>query len=486
MTDWKTGRKAPAVVLAAAAITLTTAAVFVFAHLRLPGDGTTIRFDSAPPPMGLQVDVWRPTAGGLNSGDTVLAIDGRTLSDWLAAIWRRPTSPAVGTADYEILRNGQPLHVRQPLGPYSLAGALGDRWILEAAQVYLWVVSALVFALRPGHAGARALFLVSSAFVSSSTVYFLGLQASDLRLALLVGLWLWGSVALFGLAMAGMLHFSFVFPVGRSALDRRPWLLALVYAGPWAPYLFGLAFAWPQTHGAAARLSLLLRNTELITVVYFPLVLLGTLYTYRKAIAETERRQLRWLVWGLYVAIAPWVALNVIPGLLGLPALLPPIVYGILWSAVPAAIAIAILRERLFDIDVIIRRTLIYSLLSVALALVYFASVVLLQNLFEVLNAERSSALVTVLSTLAIAALFGPVRQRVQTVIDRQFYRRKYDAARLLSAFGAKLRDDASADLGHLSGELLAAVDESMQPQHATLWLRAQPNAGPENAPVLH
>jgi hypothetical protein len=169
-----------------------------------------------------------------------------------------------------------------------------------------------------------------------------------------------------------------------------------------------------------------------------------------------------------------------------LPALLPPIVYGILWCAVPAAIAIAILRERLFDIDVIIRRTLIYSLLSVALALVYSASVVLLQTLFEALNAERSSALVTVLSTLAIAALFGPVRQRVQTAIDRQFYRRKYDSARLLSAFGAKLRDDASADLGHLSGELLAAVDESMQPQHATLWLRAQPTAGGENAPLLH
>jgi len=169
----------------------------------------------------------------------------------------------------------------------------------------------------------------------------------------------------------------------------------------------------------------------------------------------------------------------------GLPALLPPIASGVLWCAVPAAIAIAILRERLFDIDVIIRRTLIYSLLSVALALVYFASVVLLQNLLEALTGERRSALVTVLSTLAIAALFGPLRQRVQAVIDRQFYRRKYDSARLLSAFGAELRGDASADLRHLTDQLLAAVDESMQPEHATLWLRAQPGAGPENAASL-
>jgi hypothetical protein len=247
------------------------------------------------------------------------------------------------------------------------------------------------------------------------------------------------------------------------------------------PYLAGLAFAWPHAHSAAARLSLLVRSTALITLAYFPLVLLGTVMSYRKAKLETERRQLRWLVWGLYVAIAPWVALNVIPDLLGLPELLPPFVYGVLWCAVPAAIAIAILRERLFDIDVIIRRTLIYSLLSVALALVYFASVVLLQNMFEAVTGERRSALVTVLSTLAIAAMFGPVRQRAQTVIDRQFYRRKYDEARLLSAFGAKLREDASADLRHLSDQLLAVVTESMQPEHATLWLRDA-----KNIPLLH
>jgi hypothetical protein len=306
-----------------------------------------------------------------------------------------------------------------------------------------------------------------------------------LRQGMLVVLWLWGSVVLFGLAMAGLLHFALVYPIGNSALDGRPWLVALIYAGPWVPYLLRLAIAWPQTNDMAARLNLLVRNTEIITLTYFPLVLLGTLMSYRKAKSETERRQLRWMVWGLYVAIAPWVALNVVPTLLGLPDLLPPIAYGILWCAVPTAIAIAILRERLFDIDVIIRRTLVYSLLSITLALVYFASVVLLQNLFEALTGERRSALVTVLSTLAIAAMFGPVRQRVQTIIDRQFYRSKYDAARLLSGFGAKLRDDASADLSHLSDELLAAVDESIQPEHATLWLRAQPGAGAERAVTL-
>src|SRR5205085_9309540 len=131
-------------------------------------------------------------------------------------------------------------------------------------------------------------------------------------------------------------------------------------------------------------------------------------------------------------------------------------------------IAIAISRHQLFDIDVIIRRTLIYSVLTALLALAYFGSVLVLQSTFSALAGQRDSALVTVLSTLIIAALFVPLRRRVQAVIDQRFYRRKYDAARTLAAFGAHLRD--SVDLEALSEELLATVDEAMQPESLSLW----------------
>ena len=104
---------------------------------------------------------------------------------------------------------------------------------------------------------------------------------------------------------------------------------------------------------------------------------------------------------------------------------------------IPISIGIAILRSRLWDIDLLIRRTLVYSLLASGLAVAYFGSVVVLQNTFSALTGQRQSALVTVLSTLVIAALFVPLRRRVQAVIDRRFYRRKYDAARTLAAFGA-------------------------------------------------
>jgi hypothetical protein len=136
----------------------------------------------------------------------------------------------------------------------------------------------------------------------------------------------------------------------------------------------------------------------------------------------------------------------------------------------PLTFGVAILRYRLWDIDLLIRRTLVYALLTAGLAGVYFLSVVVLHTLVGALTGESSSVLVTVLSTLAIAALFTPLRRRVQAFIDRRFYRRKYDAARTLATFGAALRDEV--DLTSLEARLVAAVDETMQPAHVGLWRR--------------
>ena len=133
---------------------------------------------------------------------------------------------------------------------------------------------------------------------------------------------------------------------------------------------------------------------------------------------------------------------------------------------------IAILKYRLYDIDLIIRRTLVYTLLTAMLAAVYFGGVTLLQFLSRSLtggHAERPQWAV-VASTLVIAALFQPLRRRIQGFIDRRFYRRKYDAVRTLQDFSSRLRDEV--DLGVLSQDLIAVVQETMQPEHASLWLR--------------
>jgi hypothetical protein len=182
-----------------------------------------------------------------------------------------------------------------------------------------------------------------------------------------------------------------------------------------------------------------------------------------------QRQQIKWLFYacGLF-------ALIYIPGVIfGVTESLLADSWGLLFTlalmAIPAAIAVAILRYRLYDIDVIIRKTLVYGALTGLLALVYFGSVVLLQGLFEAITGQ-SSPIIIVLSTLLIAALFTPLRRRVQRAIDRRFFRQKYDAQQVLAQFAETARDEV--ELETLTAELLRVTRETVQPETVTIWLR--------------
>ena len=133
------------------------------------------------------------------------------------------------------------------------------------------------------------------------------------------------------------------------------------------------------------------------------------------------------------------------------------------------AIGIAMLKYHLYEIDLIIRRTLVYGVLTLFLVILYYSSVVLLQQAFRALTGQDSPVAI-VISTLVIAALFNPLRIRVQEIIDRRFYRRKYDAQQAMAAFAAAARDEV--DLERLEAELLTIVQETMQPERVSLWLR--------------
>ena len=143
-------------------------------------------------------------------------------------------------------------------------------------------------------------------------------------------------------------------------------------------------------------------------------------------------------------------------------------------STIPVAVGIAIMRYRLYEIDLLINRTLVYGALTASLAAVYFASVATTQAVFRAFTGqEQQPQLAIVFSTLAIAALFNPLRGRIQSFIDRRFFRSKYDATKTLEAFSDKLRDQT--DLEALNGNLVGVVTETMQPAHVSLWLRPDP-----------
>jgi hypothetical protein len=180
-----------------------------------------------------------------------------------------------------------------------------------------------------------------------------------------------------------------------------------------------------------------------------------------------ERQQIKWFAY----AVAIMVVLFTIGHVLGLTQVVgvAPLVFAIPLTGLPVAAGIAILKYRLYDIDIVINRTLVYGTLTATLVALYFGGIVTLQRLFVVLTGERST-LAVVASTLAIAALFNPLRQRIQAFVDRRFYRRKYDAAKTLEAFSATLRDET--DLEALNEELVGVVRQTMQPAHVSLWLR--------------
>ncbi len=207
------------------------------------------------------------------------------------------------------------------------------------------------------------------------------------------------------------------------------------------------------------------------------------IYRYTRVSGPVQREQTKWFVFSvvaLFLGVGVTAGLQRLFPFLAEPGLIAafyelaaPTIYWLLLSFIPLSIGIAILRYRLWDIDILIRRTLIYGTLTTALGLVYFASVMLLQQFLRALTGQGRNQLAVVASTLAIAALFQPLRGRIQAAIDRRFYRRKYDAALTLQAFNAKIRDEV--DLDTLTGDLLAVVEETMQPAHVSLWLRDLP-----------
>ena len=271
-----------------------------------------------------------------------------------------------------------------------------------------------------------------------------------------------------------------LFPTGRLPSPRWRFLAWVILAAGAIAFTLGFftrnggqgPIKNPLAVGGVVGEAIPVLVLSAIMILFSSVILsaLSLVVRYYRA-SGVERQQLKWvaLVAVLFVGL-------IVADQLRLDRLLGGTLWNLLDLATVAglyvAVGIAILKHRLYDIDIIINRTLVYGSLTATLALVYFGVVTATQALFQTLTGqERLPQLVVVASTLVIAALFNPLRRRIQSLIDRRFYRRKYDARKTLEAFSVKLRDET--DLEALNEDLVGVVRETMQPAYLSLWLRS-------------
>ena len=290
--------------------------------------------------------------------------------------------------------------------------------------------------------------------------------------------WLW--VPQLGLVVFVVL----LFPTGRLPGSRWRWfarlsvLLVLVGAVT-AAFSPGPIIIGPIQNplGVEALPNVYKLVEQVVNGLMFAAVI--SLFIRLRRARQIERLQIKWFVYATALTISGAILAYPVSETTGSAWLgwvgLISLVVGVL--AIPISMGIAILRYRLYEIDIIINRTLVYGSLTGLLALFYFGSVSALQSLFSLLTGQGNT-LAIVVSTLAIAALFMPLRRRIQSFIDRRFYRRTYDARKILEAFGSRLRDQT--DLENLCEDLGEVVEETMQPSHISLWLRF-PSSSPPN-----
>jgi hypothetical protein len=275
---------------------------------------------------------------------------------------------------------------------------------------------------------------------------------------------------------ASMSILFLVFPNGRFvprwSLLLAPFFVLHEALRLFAPGLLGANFAFPVLLG---------------------FIVCAQIYRYLRVSNAIERQQTKWTLAGMSVGVVgfggllTWAILFSGGRPTGLTNLIGSTALYLFLMLIPLSIGMAILRSHLWDIDILIRRTLVYAALTGLLALAYFGSVVVLEGLVRLFTGQSQSQVVTVVSTLVIAALFVPLRGRVQAFIDRRFYRRKYNAAQTLAAFSNSVRDEV--ELGRLAEHLTEVVDETLQPESVSLWIRGQPGTGAtsgQGGPALH
>ncbi|OGO40890.1 MAG: hypothetical protein A2W36_02350 [Chloroflexi bacterium RBG_16_58_14] len=367
---------------------------------------------------------------------------------------------------------------------------LALNYILVLTHIFL---AGVIFVRRPDE--WIALF-VAFTLVANGALFPLSLMRAPVFLSQALWQSLVAIITTLGLSTSVVL--LYFFPTGHFVPRWTRWLailwLALILLALFLPQSLVSLSAWP-------------RWLKILVVIFFSgSGIYAQIYRYENISSPVQRQQAKWALLGL-VAAAFGPLVYFLSSAFS-PASATPEVSNLLYQRVggsyfsfsviarmagaalltaylmlfPLTFAIAILRYRLWDIDILIRRTIAYTALTATLILIYFFTVLVLQRVFISITGESRSGTVTIVSTLSIAALFNPLRRRIQNSIDRRFYRQKYDAEKTLAAFSASLRDEV--DLDALCDRLMAVVDNTLQPEHTLLWLKPASTSLPSDQPA--
>jgi hypothetical protein len=436
-----------------------------------------------------------PVGAALQEGDEVTAVNGEPVTDiadraydFLNVV---PPAWADGTVlRYDVRRGEESLTVYAPIrritpreilsSSWSLAGDTSlQRLLAIAGPLSFFLVGLAVFLLRPGSRAAHALFLIGSAFIFNLSPGFPGLPVMFYPIPpSSVPFDTWTAVI-----NPSLMYLALVFPRPKWLLRRYPRGGVVLLYLPWL-LLFNINYLLhPGDRIGFYETAQVLYIVQIALLMVITIAsLIHSTLTIHEPVART---QFKWLALGLFgfviVGVGGWLV-GFLIGDLSNPVFQAAQTLGQLgWFLLPVCLAVGITRYRMFDIDIIIRRTTSYAVITAFLALIYFGSIIVFQNLFGRVTGQNSNAAI-VLSTLLIAALFGSVRRRVQDVIDRRFNRSRYDAEKTLARFATTVRDEP--DLEKLTAELLNVIQETMQPASLSLWLRetAQPASGRESS----
>lgn len=459
------------ILLATALVAILCGVIFVGRHVVRPADGA--RLEPGKPAItsaGLLLTPIQPQPGGLQTGDLLIAVEGREMESWAQNLFGQgepaPDRSLDDALTYTVRRDHEKLDLRITLSPYPFWQVVRTNWgTIAFALIYL-IVATYVFVRRPDHVAGRILFL-AAAGLTSSTAWSFGLQVSDFTDG--VGFWLFKICTLlfYDLFWIATCHFALVFPRPLPFLKRRAWIEPAIYTLPYLFLSLYLGITGAISNGILDWFSRWTLAEGAHAAVFLSLTLIALVWQYRRNTTGASRRQIRWVVLAGLLCGGGGLLLYILPGVLGLQGV-GPNTAGLMVLAFPIAISIAILRDNLFDIDTLINRTLVYGTLTLSTILLYTLIVGYLGNLLQV----RQTTLLAFLATGVIAVIFQPLRERLQRLVNRWMYGERDDPYAVLARMSQRIEGVVAPE--RVLPTIVETIAQALKLPYVAIWWREQ------------